>query len=500
MDQASKFQQVIALREQVLSGGGEEAVQRQHDSGKLSARERIEQLLDAGSFVEVDALAGGAKAPAQGVVAGYGTVDARPVAVWAQDYTVLGGAMGARHAAKIVKVMNMAVKGGMPVISLLDSTGARIEEGVDVLSAYGQIICQSARMSGVVPQLAAVLGPCVGAAAVAPMLGDFVFMSRKNSFLAAAGAQVLSASAGKTLSADQVGGAMANAEGGAAHFVAEDEQGVIAQIKQLLSLLPSNSAEDPMLFEIKDDLNRAEAALDAGKPADVRELIQAVVDSGSFLESQSFFATGAVTGFALLGGRPVGVVATQGNVDAGRISGEMADKAARFVRTCDAFNLPVVTFVDSQGLAICPTQEKWGLMRKVAALNYAYAEATVPMVSVVVGSAIGAGYISLGSRAMGADMVYAWPEAVIAPVTPDAATVILHGQLEGESADALTARQQMADQYVLVYANPVKAAEEGLVDDVITPAATRSYVIAALELLSAKRDAGLPKKHGNLPL
>lgn len=503
-------------RKEVELGGGEKKIQKQHESGKLTARERIEKLLDKGSFVEIDAFVehrcidfdmADTKAPGEGVVTGYGTIDGRLVFVFAQDFTVIGGSLGEMHAAKIVKIMDMALKMGAPVIGLNDSGGARIQEGVDALKGYGEIFYRNTIASGVIPQISVILGPCAGGAVYSPALTDFIFMVSDMSKMFITGPQVIKAVTGEDVSPEELGGAMAhNTKSGVAHFMASSEEECFEQIRKLLSYLPSNNLEDPPLKETNDEVLKIVPELnkivpvDPNKPYDMKEVIRLIVDEGDFFEVQPYYAQNMITGFARINGRSVGILANQPKVLAGCLDINASDKAARFVRFCDAFNIPLITFTDTPGYLPGVAQEHGGIIRHGAKLLYAYSEATVPKITVIIRKAYGGAYIAMCSRHLGADQVFAWPTAEIAVMGPEgAANIIFRKDIE-ESPNPAETRKQKIEEYRDKFANPYQAAKRGYIDDVIEPAHTRVKIISALEMLVSKRETRPDKKHGNMPV
>ncbi len=510
----------IALLQQKRSivelGGGADKIEKQHSSGKLTARERIDLLMDEGSFIEIDAFVThrGTKfgmektvAPAEGVVTGYGTVEGRLVFVYAQDFTVIGGSLGEMHAKKMCKIMDMALKMGAPIIGINDSGGARIQEGIDALSGFGEIFFRNTISSGVIPQIAVIMGPCAGGAVYSPAIQDFVFMVEKTSQMFITGPQVIKAVTGEDVSAEALGGAAAhNTQSGVAHFKYSDEKTCIAEIKRLLSYLPSNNLEACPEYASEDQINRISEKLmsivpdEPNKPYDMLELIGEIVDGGSFMEIHQGFAQNIIVGLARLGGRSVGIVANQPKIAAGALDVNSSDKAARFIRFCDAFNIPLVTFTDVPGYLPGVSQEHSGIIRHGAKLLYAYCEATVPKINVIVRKAYGGAYIAMSSRHVGADAVYAWPTAEIAVMGPDgAANIVFKKEIES-SENPIATRQEKIEQYRNELANPYEAAKRGYIDDVIEPDSTRPRLIAALEMLMSKRETRPAKKHGNIPL
>ena len=503
-------------RERILALGGAERVQRQHEAGKLTARERLDLLLDPGTFVELDAFVthqvrefgmDKVEAPADGVVTGYGTIDGRLVFVFSQDFTVVGGSLGEAHAGKIVKVMDMALRAGAPVIGLNDSGGARIQEGVASLGGYAEIFLRNTLASGVIPQISAIMGPCAGGAVYSPAITDFVIMVRGTSYMFVTGPQVLRAVTHEEVSLEGLGGADVHASrSGVAHFVADDDPACLALIRRLLSYLPQNNLEDPPAIDTGDDPNRMDEALntivpeDPVKPYDMREVIRRVVDAGSFLEVHAHYAPNLITGFARLGSRSVGVIAQQPAVLAGVLDIASSVKGARFIRFCDAFNIPLVTFVDVPGFLPGVEQEHGGIIRHGAKLLYAYCEATVPKVAVITRKAYGGAYDVMSSKHIRGDLNLAWPTAEIAVMGPDGAIEIIFRKELAEAQDPQTLRERLIREYRAQFANPYVAASRGYIDDVIEPRQTRPRLLSALAALSTKREANPRKKHGNIPL
>ena len=516
MGTVDKLNDLQLRRAAVEAGGGEEKIKKQHDAGKKTARERIAALLDAGSFVEVDAFVehrsnefnmAETKAPGEGVVTGYGTVDGRLVFVYSQDFTVIGGSLGEMHAKKICKVMDMAVKMGAPIIGMNDSGGARIQEGIAALSGFGEIFKRNTLASGVVPQISVIMGPCAGGAVYSPAITDFVFMVEKTSQMFITGPAVIKSVTGEDVTSEELGGAAAHAsKSGVAHFTAKDEDDCIEKIKKLISYLPSNNLEDVPFEMPQDPINRLSEKLttivpdDANKAYDVKEVIAEVVDGGSFMEVQSEFAKNIVIGLARMNGSTVGIVANQPNVMAGALNVDASDKAARFVRFCDSFNIPIVTFTDVPGYLPGVHEEHSGIIRHGAKLLYAYSEATVPLINVILRKAYGGAYIAMSSKHLGADAVFAWPTAEIAVMGPEgAANIIFKNEIAG-SSNPIATRAEKIQEYRDKFANPFEAAKLGFVDDVIEPDSTRPRIIAALEMLASKRETRPSKKHGNIPV
>jgi propionyl-CoA carboxylase beta chain len=519
---AGKLADLQRRIQEATHAGSQRAVEKQHARGKLTARERIALLLDADSFVELDEFArhrstdfglAATRPYGDGVVTGYGTVDGRPVAVFSQDFTVFGGALGEVYGQKIVKVMDFALKTGCPVIGINDSGGARIQEGVASLGAYGEIFRRNTHASGVIPQISLVLGPCAGGAVYSPAITDFTVMVDKTSHMFITGPDVIKTVTGEDVGFEELGGARThNTASGVAHHLAGDEKDAIEYVRQLLSYLPSNNLAEPPAFDEEADLavSAADRALDAvvpdsaNRPYDMRAVIEPVLDDGEFLETQPLFAPNILTGFGRIEGRPVGVVANQPLQLAGCLDIAASEKAARFVRTCDAFNLPVLTFVDVPGFLPGVGQEHDGIIRRGAKLIFAYAEATVPLITVITRKAFGGAYDVMGSKHLGADLNLAWPTAQIAVMGAQGAVNILHrrtlaaAEAAGEDVEAVRAR--LIQEYEDTLLNPYVAAERGYVDAVITPAHTRAHLVRGLRQLRTKREALPPKKHGNIPL
>ncbi len=511
-----KLEELRRRREGALQGGGRERVDRQHEMGKLTARERIDLLLDGGSFVELDALAvhhcydfGMEKhrIPGDGVVTGYGTIDGRLVYLFAYDFTIFGGSLSQTCAAKICKVMDQAVKVGAPIIGLNDSGGARIQEGVVSLAGYADIFLRNTLASGVVPQIAAIMGPCAGGAVYSPALMDFVIMVKNTGYMFVTGPDVIKTVLHEEVTFEELGGAMVhNGISGVAHFAASTEEEALAMIRELLSFLPQNNLEDPPRRPTQDDPNRMDEALnelvpdDPAKPYDVKDLIRHVVDDGHFFEVHEHFARNIVVGFARLDGQPIGIVANQPAVLAGCLDVNSSIKAARFIRFCDCFNIPIVTFEDVPGYLPGTAQEHGGIIRHGAKLLYAYGEATVPKLTVIVRKAYGGAYCVMGSKHMRADYNVAYPTAEIAVMGPEGAVNILYRREMAAADDPEAFRIERVKEFRNKFANPYIAAERGYIDEVIEPKETRPRLIRALRALGTKRDTNPPKKHGNIPL
>ena len=486
MSTMQDLNQVLSRKQAILDGDAA-SVEKQKKSGKLTARERVAALLDAGSFVETDVLV-----EDSGVVTGSGVISGRPVYVFAQDYTVLGGAVSEKQARKIVKILELARKTGTPVIGVCDSTGALLEEGVGALNAYADIFAHMARLSGVVPMITVVAGPCAGAAAMLCELSDFAFVVDGVGALTCAGAQVMQATLGGNKTAQDFGGAKASVGTGAAAFACESEKDAFAKVKTLLDLLPSNNLEDAPLSEAAD-LNRLTEGLCAGMPG--ADIIDALLDAGTKLEAGAGY-TQAITALGRLGGRVVAVVYT----GSGTLCAKRCQKIARFVRFADCYNIPVISLIDADGIVIAQGDSQAWMLKASSELLYTYAEATTPKIALVTGNAIGAAYIAMGGKA-NSDMTYAWPGSVISAVSSQAAVQLLYTkELKESKGDVLAEREKLADRYAAEVADGVNAAAKGYIDDVIDPAQSRKMLIAAVEMLSSKRDSNPPKKHGNMPL
>jgi len=504
------------LERRAALGGGEGRLRRQHEAGKLTARERIELLFDPGTFEEVDKLVThrcrdfGMEqqiVPGDGVVAGHGRIDRRQVFAFAQDFTVVGGSLSETNAAKIVKIMDLAMKLGAPVVGLNDSGGARIQEGVLSLGGYADIFLRNTLASGVVPQISAIMGPCAGGAVYSPAITDFTIMVKNTSYMFVTGPDVIKTVTHEDVTKDELGGAMThNATSGVAHFAVDDDRECVALIRELLSFLPSNNVDDPPRARTNDPADREDAALDRlvpaspNQPYDMLDLIHAVADEGYFLEVHQYYAKNIIVGFARLDGHPVGIVANQPAVLAGTLDIDASVKGARFVRFCDAFNIPLVTFEDVPGFLPGTVQEYGGIIRHGAKLLYAFAEATVPKVTVITRKAYGGAYCVMSSKHIRTDFNYAWPTAEIAVMGPEGAVNILYKRELDEAADPARARAEKVAEFREKFANPFVAASRGFVDEVIQPRETRRKLITALENLENKRDKNPPKKHGNIPL
>ncbi|SET81026.1 methylmalonyl-CoA decarboxylase alpha subunit [Natronincola peptidivorans] len=512
----NKLEDLRQRKEKIQLGGGEKRIAAQHEKGKLTARERINLLFDEETFVEIDAFVKHrctnfgmekVETPGEGVVTGYGMVDGRIVYAYAQDFTVVGGSLGQMHAQKISKIQDLALKMGAPIVGINDSGGARIQEGVDALSGYANIFYRNTIASGVVPQITAIMGPCAGGAVYSPALTDFIFMVDKTSQMFITGPQVIKTVTGEEVTSEALGGAMThNRTSGVAHFVAPNDEACIAEIRRLLSFLPSNNMETAPIFDTEDDINKIIPELDdiipesPNKPYDMKTVITHLADDGDFYEVQPYYATNMITGFIRLNGQSVGIIANQPKVLAGCLDINASDKAGRFIRTCDAFNVPILTLVDVPGFLPGTNQEYGGIIRHGAKMLYAYSEATVPLVTLILRKAYGGAYIAMCCKELGADTVLAWPTAEIAVMGPEGAANIIFRKEIADADDPQAARAEIIENYKAEFATPYKAAERGYVDDVIEPSATRPRLIDAFNMLASKRETRPPKKHGNLPV
>jgi propionyl-CoA carboxylase beta chain len=511
-----RIEELRALRAQPRLGGGPERIEQQHARGKLTARERLDLLLDPDSFVEMDAFVMHRSSDfglaehrilTDGVVTGHGTIDGRTVFVFSQDFTVFGGSLSEAHAEKICKIMDLAMKVGAPVVGLNDSGGARIQEGVVSLGAYADIFLRNTLASGVVPQLSLILGPCAGGAVYSPAITDVTIMVEGTSYMFVTGPDVVRTVTHEEVDREQLGGATTHTTvSGVAHLAAPDEAEAMSLARRILGYLPQNNMEDPPRAAFADPIDRRDAALDSivpdspNQPYDMREVIRHVVDEGEFLELQPGWAANIIVGWARLAGRSVGIVAQQPSVLAGALDIDASDKGARFVRTCDAFNVPLLTFVDVPGFLPGVAQEHGGIIRHGAKLLYAYAEATVPKVAVITRKAYGGAYDVMSSKHIRGDINLAWPSAEIAVMGVEGAVNIIFRDEIAAAADPASERLRLTDEYTARFANPYIAANRGYVDDVIEPSDTRPRVVGAFELLATKRDRNPPKKHGNIPL
>lgn len=516
MSQNPKIEELRSKISQGRLGGGKDRIEAQHSKNRLTARERIDLLLDKGSFREIDLFAlhretafglADKKFLGDGVVTGWGTIDSRLVYVYSQDFTILGGSLGESHAKKIVKIIELAIKNGAPVIGLNDSGGARIQEGVVSLGGYGDIFLQNTLASGVIPQISAVMGPCAGGAVYSPALTDFVFMVRCSSYMFVTGPDVVKAVTHEDVSFEDLGGASVHAEtSGVCHIAADSEADTLYLMQKLLSYIPQNNLEDPPYRATRDDPLRRERALDTiipddpAKPYDVKEIIRLIVDEGDFFEIHEHFAANIVIGFARLGGHSVGIIANQPKVLAGVLDINASEKAARFVRFCDSFNIPLLTLVDVPGFMPGMDQEHGGIISAGAKLLYAYCECTVPKITIITRKAYGGAYIVMSSKHMRGDINFAWPSAEIAVMGPDGAVNIIFRNELKNAKDAAKSKAKLVNEFRQKFANPYVAASHGFIDDIIEPSDTRPRLINALEMLANKRDVNPPKKHGNIPL
>jgi propionyl-CoA carboxylase beta chain len=510
------LEELERLHHEAELGGGEERIERQHASGKLTARERVEILLDPGSFVETDKFKthrctdfdmDRKKIPGDGVVTGYGSIDGRLVYVFSQDFTVFGGSLSGAFAEKVCKIMDLAMRTGAPVIGLNDSGGARIQEGVVSLAGYADIFQRNVMASGVVPQISAIMGPCAGGAVYSPAMTDFIFMVEKIGYMFITGPDVIKTVTHEEVTKEDLGGALTHAtRSGVSHFSARNERECIGMIRELLSYVPSNNLEDPPFVPTNDDASRRDEKLrsivpdNPNKPYDMKEIITAVVDDRHFFEIQKDYAKNIIIGFARLGGRSVGIVANQPAFLAGCLDIDASRKAGRFVRFCDCFNIPIVTFVDVPGFLPGTAQEYGGIIGHGAKLLYAYCEATAPKVTVITRKAYGGAYVVMSSKHIRGDVNFAYPTSEIAVMGPDGAVNIVFRNELDAAADPAKEKDRLVAEYRRTFANPFKAAELGYVDEIIMPEDTRPKLIRALQVLENKRDRNPAKKHGNIPL
>lgn len=510
------IQELREKREASRAGGGPERIQRQHDNGRNTAQERLEILLDPGSFREIDMFVEHRATnfgldkqhfPGDSVVTGWGTIDGRLVYVYSQDFTVIGGSLSEVHAKKIIKVMEMALKVGAPMIGLNDSGGARIQEGVDSLGGFADIFLRNTLASGVIPQISVIMGPCAGGAVYSPALTDFTIMVKDTSYMFITGPDVVKQVLNEDVTAEDLGGASVHgAKSGVAHFVADDESQALIMVRELLSYLPQNNMEDAPYVAPTDDPLRTEddldtiVPLDPNKPYDIKDVISKVVDDGIFFEVHEEYAANIVVGFARLGGHSVGIVANQPMVLAGVLDIKASIKSARFIRTCDAFNIPIITFVDVPGYLPGTDQEHNGIIMSGAKLLYAYCEATVPKLTVTTRKSYGGAYCVMSSKHIRGDLNLCWPTAEIAVMGPEGAVEIIYRRELKAAEDPVARKKELAAEYRKKFANPYVAAARGYVDDVIEPRDTRARLINALEVFQNKRDQNPPKKHGNIPL
>ncbi len=512
----NKLEELRTRKAEIALGGGQKRIDAQHAQGKLTARERLNILFDEGSFVEMDVFVShrcnnfdmaNTHAPGDGVVTGYGTIDGRLVFAYAQDFTVLGGSLGEYHAEKIVKVQNMALKMGAPIVGLNDSGGARIQEGVNALSGFGKIFYNNTISSGVIPQISVIMGPCAGGAVYSPAITDFVFMVDKTSQMFITGPQVIKTVTGEDISAEKLGGAMThNSISGVAHFMGKDDEDTLAQIRDLLSYLPSNNLETAPVYATGDDPNRQIPEFsdiipeNPNKAYDIYEIIKKLADNGVIYDVMPHYAKNIVTCFIRMDGQSVGVIANQPKFAAGCLDINASDKAARFIRRCDAFNIPLLTIEDVPGFLPGTDQEYGGIIRHGAKMLYAYCEATVPKITMILRKAYGGAYIGMCNKELGADLVLAWPSAQIAVMGAEGAANIVFKNDIKEAADPVAKRQEKVAEYEEKFNNPYRAAEMGYVDDIIEPATARQRIISGFDMLASKRQSLPAKKHGNIPL
>lgn len=510
MSQKDTFKKLETLNKAAEMGGGQARIDKMHNAGKKTARERISYLLDPGTFVEVDKLVmhqtkdfgmGDKKIAGDGMVCGYGKIDGRLIYVFAQDFTVFGGTMSRANANKVIKIMDLAMKMGAPVIGLNDSGGARIQEGVQSLAGYADIFFRNTRASGVIPQISAILGPCAGGAVYSPALTDFIFMVKDTSYMFVTGPDVIKTVTHEEVTKEDLGGAMThNSESGVAHFAAQDDEQAMMMIRELISFIPSNNLEDPPVLVSDDDPNRVDEKLrdlvpdDPNKPYDMKEIILSVVDNHNFLEVQPHYAKNMIIGFGRMDGKSVGIVANQPAFLAGCLDINSSVKAARFVRFCDAFNIPLITLVDVPGFLPGTNQELGGIIKHGAKLLYAFSEATVPKITLITRKAYGGAYDVMSSKHIGADVNYAYPSGEIAVMGSDGAVNILFRDLDDEG------KKKAVEEYKENFANPFRAAELGYIDEIIFPKDTRKKLIQALDMTKNKSYSNPPKKHGNIPL
>ncbi len=513
---ADKIKELKEREEKALQMGGEKAVAKHKEKGKLTARERLDCLFDPGTFREIDMFVThrcvnfgmeNVEIPSDGVVTGHGLVDGRPVFAFAQDFTARAGSLGEMHAKKICKIMDMALKAGVPFIGINDSGGARIQEGVDALSGYGQIFFRNSVASGVIPQISAIMGPTAGGAVYSPAMTDYIFMVKNTSYMFITGPEVIKSVTGEEITFEELGGAMAhNEKSGVAHFACESDEDAISQIKLLLSYLPSNNMDDPPIVATGDDPKRTDPALDEIIPEnpnqsyDMKDVIRSIVDNGEIFEPHEYYAKNILVCFARMNGRSIGIIANQPNVLAGCLDTDASDKASRFIRFCDAFNVPMLTIADVPGYLPGSNQEWGGIIRHGAKLLWTYSEATVPKLLLVTRKDYGGSYLAMCSKDLGADMAFAWPTAQIAVMGAAGAANIIHRKEIKGADDPVAKRQEKIEEYDDLFSNPYCAANRGYIDAIIVPSETRPRLIEALEIMCAKRELRPPKKHGNIPL
>jgi acetyl-CoA carboxylase carboxyltransferase component len=511
-----KIKELKTREAKTLQMGGEKAVAKQHEKNKLTARERLNLLFDRGTFREIDMFVNhrcvnfgmeSVDIPADGVITGHGLVDGRPLFAFSQDFTARGGSLGEMHSKKICKVMDLALKAGVPFVGINDSGGARIQEGVDALSGYGQIFFRNSAASGVIPQISAIMGPTAGGAVYSPAMTDWVFMVKGSSYMFITGPDVIKAVTGEEITFEELGGAKThNEKSGVAHFACESDEDAIDRIKRLLSYLPSNNMEDPPAVDTGDDPKRTDTALNSiipdnpNKSYDMKDVIRAIVDNGEIVEPHQYFAANMVVCFARLNGRSIGIIANQPKVLAGCLDINASDKATRFIRFCDAFNIPMLTIADVPGYLPGSQQEWGGIIRHGAKLLWCYSEATVPKLLLVTRKDYGGSYLAMCGKDLGADMAFAWPTAEIAVMGAPGAANIIHRKEITEAEDPAATREEKIKEYEDLFSNPYQAANRGYIDAVIEPAETRPRLIEALEVMCAKREMRPPKKHGNIPM
>jgi methylmalonyl-CoA decarboxylase subunit alpha len=511
-----KIKELKKREEKISQMGGSKAVEKLHEKGKLSARERLNLLFDPATFREIDMFVTHrctnfnmteVDIPSDGVVTGHGQVNGRHVFAFAQDFTSRAGSLGEMHAKKICKVMDLALKAGVPFVGINDSGGARIQEGVDSLSGYGGIFFRNSACSGVIPQISAIMGPTAGGAVYSPAMTDFIFMVKNTSYMFITGPEVIKAVTGEEITFEDLGGAMAhNEKSGVAHFACESDEDAINQIKKLLSYIPSNNMEDPPLVDTGDDPKRTDPALDAIIPDnpnqsyDIKDVIRSIVDNGEIFEPHEYYGTNIVVCFARLNGRSIGIIANQPKVLAGCLEINASDKATRFIRFCDAFNVPILTIADVPGYLPGSEQEWGGIIRHGAKLLWCYSEATVPKLLLITRKDYGGAYIAMSSSHLGADMAFAWPSAEIAVMGAEGAANIIHRKEINSADDPVAKRSEKVAEYTELFSNPYCAANRGYIDAVIVPSETRPRLIEALEIMCTKRELRPPKKHGNIPM
>ncbi len=518
MDMFDKIEEMEERRWKVKNGGGDDRIDAQHNRGKKTARERIDLLVDEGTFVEINPFienrglaiaSGSSEAPGEGVVTGYGKIDGRLIFLFAQDFTVFGGALGEMHATKIAKIMDFAAENGAPIIGLNDSGGARIQEGVLSLDGYGHIFYRNSIYSGVIPQISVIMGPCAGGAVYSPAITDFVFMVEKTSQMFITGPKVIKSVTGADIATEDLGGASVHSTvSGNAHFTAPTEEEVLEKVRNLIRFLPQNNTEKAPAKKAETKLPLDEridelidlVPIDGTKVYDVRKVILAIIDDNNFMEVQPSFAKNIVVGFARINGETVGIVANQPKFMAGGLDIDSSDKCSRFIRFCDCFNIPLITFEDVSGFIPGVKQEHGGIIRHGAKILYAYSEATVPKITVILRKGYGGAYVALNSKAIGADQVFAWPNAEVAVMGPEGAANIIFAKEIAESDNPEETRQAKIQEYREKFANPYVASSNGMIDDVIDPRDTRKCLINALEMLTNKKKKLPKKKHGNIPL